>query len=343
MSQSPSAIQNWLDRDFFELGSFLTSADGESVIFGKGGSYTLVDRFYETDAPVFYLKDFFQNSYLAYLPKAYLKVSKASVMAYLNSVTLSPEDFSPVENDDELYQKDFTLLKSAFNQELEKVVLVSRESYESFEGPTTISYLLNKAMRFGTGLPYGFWHGHYGMIGSTPELLYQADKELLKTFALAGTAKEGQETELLNSAKDRHEHNLVIKDISEKLLPFTSEQVIHETGIHHYKNIIHLKTDIESKALPGIDLTNLTNALSPTAALGGYPKGTSLKFLQCSKYYQKYPNRYFGSAFGLITPDWTEGQHLFIESGGGVVKESEFSKELEEIHMKRNTIRKHYL
>ena len=39
---------------------------------------------------------------------------------------------------------------------------------------------------------------------------------------------------------------------------------------------------------------------------------------------------------------WKESE-LFIESGGGVVSESDFSKELEEIHLKRNTIRKHYL
>jgi isochorismate synthase EntC len=39
---------------------------------------------------------------------------------------------------------------------------------------------------------------------------------------------------------------------------------------------------------------------------------------------------------------WKDHQ-LFIECGGGVVPESVLEKEIEEIHLKRNTIRKHYL
>ncbi|NCY26051.1 MAG: hypothetical protein EBX37_14775 [Alphaproteobacteria bacterium] len=34
---------------------------------------------------------------------------------------------------------------------------------------------------------------------------------------------------------------------------------------------------------------------------------------------------------------------VFIESGGGVVAESELIKEMEEIHLKRNTIKNYYL
>lgn len=352
MSESPSAISKWLDRDFFETGAFLCSHDGKTITFAKGGSSILVDRFFPTPQPIFYLKDFYQESYLAYTPISVKEFSLEEIKAEFRPVDIG--DHSPIYNDDDIYEKDFELLKSAFKFNLKKVVLVSRESYENFEGEKTIRHLIHKAFNFGVGTPYGYWNKQYGVIGSTPELLYQVQDEKLTTFALAGTAKLGLEEELLKSQKDRIEHNLVIQDIQEKLVDFTTDLAIQETKIHAYKSIVHLKTDIEGLAKPDIDFTELTNTLSPTAALGGYPKTASLQFLKNSNYGAKYPHRYFGSAFGLMKKDvkafvvsirnvqW-EGKHLFIESGGGVVPDSVLLNEIEEIHLKRNTIRKHYL
>lgn len=354
MGQSPSAFQNWPDRDFFKLGAFLCSPDGDSYTFGKGGTFTLTEKFIESEAPVFYMKDFFENTYFAYTPDSFITISKANFLAWLKAQSVSHTPVSPIENDDEIYQKDFELLRSAFSESLQKVVLVSRETYEPFEGEATVKKLLRAAVELGTGTPYGFWNGQYGVIGSTPEFLYSVDDKILRTFALAGTAKKGDEVELLNSKKDRHEHDLVIKDIVEKISGFVSSIHVHETDIHPFKNIVHLRTDIEGKINEDADFTKLTSVMSPTAALGGYPKEASLKFLKGSNYAQKYPKRYFGSAFGLVTKhtkafvvsirnvQW-EGSHLFIESGGGVVPESILSKEMDEIHLKRNTIRKNYL
>lgn len=350
MKESPSALLKWLDRDFFKLGAFLSSSDGEYVTFAKGGSFTVVEQFLETADPVFYLKDFYQNTYLAYIPANTFKIRRSEV----SIPEVGHDHFSPISNDDDLYQKDFSLLQSVFGPELQKVVLVSREDYESFEGERTITHLIKKAFEFGTGIPYGFWDGQYGVIGSTPELLYHAKGGSLETFALAGTARLGEENKLLHSSKDRHEHDLVIQDIREKLQAFTDQITVGETGIHAYKAIVHLKTNITAQMPAATNYTDLTNSFSPTAALGGYPKSASLNFLKGSNYGIKYPKRYFGSTFGLITEEsktfivsirnvqW-ENKHLFIESGGGVVPESVFEKELDEIHLKRNTIRKHYL
>lgn len=352
MSGSPSALSQWLDRDFFESGAFLCSHDGKSIIFAKGGASTIVNSFAPSTDPVFYLKDFYQESYLAYTPASIREFGLDEIKAEFKNAL--PGNHSPISNDDDIYEKDFKLLKSSFGPNLKKVVLVSRESFDNFEGEKSIRSLIQRAFDFGTGTPYGYWNQHYGVIGSTPELLYQVKDGELTSFALAGTAKLGQEEELLKSQKDRIEHNLVIQDIQEKLQNFTTDLVIHETKIHPYKNIVHLKTDMNGKVRTGIDFTALTNSMSPTAALGGYPKSASLQFLRDSNYGAKYPRRYFGSAFGLIDKgvklfvvsirnvQW-EGKHLFIESGGGVVPDSVLLKEMDEIHLKRNTIRKHYL
>src|SRR3954462_1796058 len=109
MGQSPSAFQNWPDRDFFKLGAFMATPDGESYTFAKGGSFTVTDKISETENPVFFLKDFFENSYLAYSPASFITLSKANVLAWIKGLSVSHTPVSPVGNDDDLYEKDFDL------------------------------------------------------------------------------------------------------------------------------------------------------------------------------------------------------------------------------------------
>ncbi len=350
METSLSEHSEWFDREFFELGAFLGTSSGEKVLFAKGGSISEVSEFSTTQETVFYLKDFYRNTYLAYRPRTILSLNPSEVP----TLQVEHSHFSPVSNDDDIYEKDFERLKNSFGPSLQKVVLISRETYGSFEGEKSIRHLFNRAFSFGTGQPYGIWNKNYGVIGSTPELLYSVTKNTLRTFALAGTAKINEGQKLLESSKDRHEHNLVIQDISEKLKSLGAEIYVQETKLHPYKTIVHLKTDIEGNLGFDTNLTELTNLLSPTAALGGYPKENSLNFLKSSSYSRVYPKRYFGSALGVINPEmkefvvairnvqWEKG-HYFIESGGGVVPESELKKEMDEIHLKRSTIQRHYL
>lgn len=354
MKESLSPLAKWLDSDFWKQGAFLTSADGETIVFGKGGKTSKAQKLVTSEKPIFYLKDFYQNSYLKYEPHTYLECTREEFNEYLEEIEESSSKYRALKNDDGIYEHDFNKLNATFSSELEKVVLLSREYYQGFQGEKSIKAFLKRAFEFGTGFPYGLWDQDYGVIGSTPELLYDIDFDELKTFALAGTAKIGEKNTLLNSKKDRHEHDVVIQDIAEKLKPFVMELEVGETHLHPYKNIVHLKTDITAVVDEDVDLTKLTNLMSPTAALGGYPKANSLKFLQDSQYGQKYPLRYFGSAFGIVSEDikefivsirnvqWNK-EGLYIESGGGVVAESELSQELAEIHLKRETIRKHYL
>lgn len=354
MSGTLTLLNEWIDESFWAQGAFITSSDGEHVTLAKGGKQLILETINSSAIPVFYLKDFYQDHFLAYIPNQYLEVSKGNFLHWLDQKTDRHEHISPISNEDDLYHKDFIQLKNYISENLKKVVLVSRETYEAFEGKKTILRLIKKSFTFGPGLPYGIWGQNSGMIGCTPEILFKMKKNELHTFALAGTSVAGQEQELINSRKDRKEHKLVVQDIQEKLKSFSSELRISETKVEPFKNLIHLKTDITAELQPEIDLNKLILSLSPTAALGGYPKATSLEFLKSTHYFQKYPQRYFGSAFGIISSEkkeflvairniqWEMSQ-LFIESGGGIVAESNFEKELEEIHLKRDVIRSHYL
>ncbi len=354
MIKAASSLQNWADRNFWETGAFLASDDGSVVTFGKGGTSVATESFFPGPSPVFYLKDFYSADYLAYLPAEVMTVSRETVIEWLEGTSDTQPALRELGSDDDLYESDFLRLKRSFGDGLQKVVLISRETFAPFSPSDTPRTLLKRAFTFGTGTPYGLWGPGRGVIGSTPELLFNIQGDILRTFALAGTARQGLEEDLLRSPKDRHEHDLVVTDIREKLSIFSPDVRVGATHLLPYKALVHLKTDIEARVSSAVDLTAVTNLLSPTAALGGYPKDLALQFLKQTAYAKKYPHRTFGSAFGVVTPErrhfvvsirnvqW-EGSQLFIESGGGVVEESELVKEVEEFRLKRNTIRKHYL
>ena len=341
----------WCDEEFFKLGAYQAVVGTENILLAKGGELSEAHSFQSSHEAIFYLKDFFTNQYLVYKPRETKLVSRAELLEELN---ITGPGFEIISNEDQTYERDFTQLLQSFGHDLNKVVLISRENYKTQNFKEAQKALFVKSLCFGTGTPYGFWNADYGICGSTPEILFTLSESTLKTFALAGTAKVGQEQELLSSTKDRYEHKLVIDDLKEKLAPFSQSVEVAETHLLSFKNIIHLKTDVSAKLKSDADLAELTSSLSPTAALGGYPKDAALYFLKQTQYQQNHPKRFFGSAFGITSQAFTQfivmirnvqwqQDHFFIESGGGVVPDSQLDREIDEIKLKRSVIRNHYL
>ncbi len=342
------------EGDFFEKGAFLKNPVDQSLLICTGGNFDPVQSFKATDREIFYLKDFYSNSYLRYVPERTWKLFPADQEKLLKELESEAPVFQSIGSEDRIYEEDFQDLLKAFSGNLRKVVMVSRENFLSETELVPLAHLIRKALTFGAGIPYGVWGTGFGIIGSTPEVLFHIAKGELTTHALAGTSKKGSETELLNSQKDLLEHNLVVQDISEKLTPFSGTVQVGEIATTEFKDIIHLKTDIRAAVSEDTDISSLVSALSPTAALGGYPRKESMKFLKETRYFKKYPERAFGSAFGVVSE--TESRFIvmirnvqwkndtfYIESGGGVVPGSELQKELREISWKRNVVKDHYL
>lgn len=346
---------NILEGDFSEKGAFLKNPADGTLLIGTGGQFDIVKHFRPDSREVFYLKDFYSDTYLRYIPERILRLSSVDLEKFLSHSSPDEVKFQSIGTEDHTYQDDFGDLIKSFSGSLRKVVMISRENFVS-DSPSEkiVAHLLRKALSFGAGIPYGIWGSDFGMIGSTPEELFTLRDGLLTTHALAGTATKGNEGELLNSQKDLLEHNLVVQDISEKLVPFSEKIDVGDTHTIEFKNIIHLRTDIRAAVSDDADISELVSALSPTAALGGYPKKESLKFLRETRYFKKYPERSFGSAMGIVTKEesrfivmirnvqWRKDT-FFIESGGGIVPGSELKKELNEIAWKRAVVKDHYL
>ncbi len=142
------------------------------------------------------------------------------------------------------------------------IINILREQY-----PNCYSFLIRTA-------------GYKTFLGCTPERLISFKKNYLLTEALAGSIQRGTTAsedafmgkELMQSSKNAHEHNYVIRAIEQKLAPFVKRI---EKGtkpiIKKLTNVQHLFTPITAWLKEDINPLTILEKLHPTPAVGGYP------------------------------------------------------------------------
>ena len=130
--------------------------------------------------------------------------------------------------------------------------------------------------------------GH-AFLGATPELLVRVQGAELETMALAGSIQRGataaEDADLANallaSAKDRHEHSLVVNALRRRLEPLASQfTVANEPTVLTLSNIQHLHTPVKARLKRQDGVLPLVNVLHPTPAMGGTPRELALDFIQ---------------------------------------------------------------
>jgi len=119
------------------------------------------------------------------------------------------------------------------------------------------------------------------LVGASPELLVARDGDRVTCRPFAGSAPRAADPELDSvagaalaaSAKDRHEHQLVIDTMADALRPLCTELTIAPAPeLSRTTALWHLSTPISGR-LRNISTTamDLTLALHPTPAVGGVP------------------------------------------------------------------------
>lgn len=199
--------------------------------------------------------------------------------------------------------------------------------------------------------PYGFWSGDEGVIGATPEILFEVEGRSLKTMAMAGTlAKaDGTADDLARSAKDQHEHRLVIEDIKKELRSFGAVSA-GATEVVALPTLFHLRTNLSVELEEDADIEKLLRRMHPTAALGVFPRLFGWRWMR------ELPGQddraRFGAPFtvrlsssrvislvGIRNIQW-QGTRVSLGSGCGVVKSSELEAEWRELARKRQSVLK---
>lgn len=337
-----------LDDRFFELGGFTSLNKSTHFVFGKGGFCS--EKKVESINHYFYVKEFYSSEFIYYYPEDLYTFEREEVFSEVNKFLDFELSLGKTRHFDELFAQDFDDLKESLNNHFKKAVLISSEWINTKRPDENKKRVFAKSILSGEGTPYGLWNNRYSVIGITPEILFERKGRNVETLALAGTARRGEDALILSSKKDRVEHDLVVQHILEELKPLSNQIEAGETRVSGFGNLIHLKTPINARLREEIQDAQLINQLSPTAALGGYPKFEALAFLKKTKYFAEFPHRFFGSVFGLNQDESHLGlvmirniqfkdESLVIESGAGIVFESELSKEMQEIILKREAIK----
>lgn len=196
---------------------------------------------------------------------------------------------------------------------------------------------------------YGFWNADQGILGATPEVLFASEGRRLRTMALAGTlAKgDGRESDLLRSAKDQHEHALVVQDLKQELKSLGHVR-IRPTGILDLPSLWHLKTDFELDLHEDLDVARMLKTLHPTAALGVFPRLFGWRWMR------ELPGQEDRARYGapmtfrlsdqkvislvaIRNLQWGSSR-IVLGSGCGIVGSSELEAEWNELARKRESV-----
>ncbi|MGB0452552.1 MAG: chorismate-binding protein [Bacteriovoracaceae bacterium] len=246
---------------------------------------------------------------------------------------------------DQRFIDDYNIAKDLIEaKQLNKAVIYNTYEIE-LDKPFNVFELslLRKKIPHNTSL-YGFWKEDQGLIGLSPELLFEKqENNSFKTCALAGTSLD--ETELLGKANTNEEQQTVFNhfesifqkknwlyQVSPKsTLSFGKLKHIHQEIVFHYYG----KGD------------QLVSELAPTPAVGVFPSD-KLKETWNNFNFNHLETPYAGTfhfesqshdkAIVMIRALEWKKNIVSVHAGCGIVKDSILHEEIEESHNKIKTV-----
>ncbi len=234
---------------------------------------------------------------------------------------------------------------------LTKAVIAREVTVSSPEQIDVHAVLLRLKATFGSSYRYSV----DGFIGASPELLISVDGNTVRSRPLAGTTPRTGDpgtdqraaAELLASEKNQIEHRVVIDMIHDTLLPWCSYLDWEpEPSVLSVANVQHLATMLEGHLSdPRPNVLELVRALSPTPALGGFPKTEALALIAEA---EGFVRGNYGGAVGWVNAvgdgTWAvaircaelspDRRSARLVAGGGIVADSEPFSELAETQAK---------
>ncbi|KHO23442.1 isochorismate synthase MenF [Mycolicibacterium setense] len=206
--------------------------------------------------------------------------------------------------------------------------------------------------------PAGAAHAGTVLVGASPELLVAREGETVICQPFAGSAPRSPDPEidaanaaaLAASAKNRHEHQLVVDMMRQALDPLCAElEIAEEPQLHGTDALWHLSTPVvgrlRERHTTAIDLAL---ALHPTPAVGGVPNDRAAALIS----ELEGDRGFYAGAVGWCDSNgdgrWvvsircavlSADRHTALASaGGGIVAESDPDDEVDETTTKFRTI-----
>lgn len=345
-------LQDWLS--FLRCGSLIRLEDDLYII--GWGKRTWFENYFSSPTPFFFFPDFFLSS-----PNVWFQHEK---IAFVTCQELLDNLPNQVKKRDlkwshpfkEHFESTLLDLKNLFSQGLlKKVVPYTFEEAEDDFNPARLSTSLRHLLEYTKDQflhVYGFWGDKEGMLGASPEILFEYSEKTpqkVKTIACAGTKRSELRESLLDDPKEMFEHQLVIEGLMEALAPLGSVEV-GKTQLLHLPTLSHVITPVEVEMDDPTDFLTLVKALHPTPALGAFPKIPGEEWLK--SYERKVPRQRYGAPIGYLNVQkstakcivgirniqW-DTEKLMIGAGCGLVEKSLKQNEWQEIYLKIASIK----
>ncbi len=186
--------------------------------------------------------------------------------------------------------------------------------------------------------------------GCSPELLIKKRGQRVETRPIAGTRPRGRNpgqdrrmsSELLLSEKERAEHVMLVdlerNDLGRVCVP-GSVRVTESMAIERYSHVMHIVSHVAGTLRPSVDFFRAVEAVFPGGTITGCPKIRCMEILDELEPVKR--GMFFGSAgwFGfqgdgelnlLIRTGIVQDGRLFLQTGSGIVADSDPDKEYEE-------------
>ena len=188
--------------------------------------------------------------------------------------------------------------------------------------------------------PGCFVYADRGFVGATPELLVRRTGVDVTCRPMAGTVAPGADLDELVSVKNRHEHEVVIGEVTAALRRACDDVDAAGPRPSSFADVTHLVTDIRAHVRDAsTTAVDLALALHPTPAVAGTPRAAALDLIDRVEHTPR--GRYAGPVgwvhasgdgeFAVaLRGALVRGRHAVLHAGAGIVAGSRPDAEWDE-------------
>lgn len=189
---------------------------------------------------------------------------------------------------------------------LEKVVLAREVRARSARPFNPAAALEALRQAYPETFVFAVARGGSTFLGASPERLVGLKDGMVRASALAGSIGRGATPEedaalgqaLLTSAKDRHEHAVVVRRIVAHLADLCEDvNAPAAPELMRLRNVQHLFTPVTGRIRPGYTIFDLVERLHPTPALGGQPREAALAWIRAR---ERLDRGWYGAPVGWV-------------------------------------------
>ena len=219
--------------------------------------------------------------------------------------------------------------------EFEKVVAARSVRYEISPAPDPVRVLARLRVLAPECTRFALRRGAATFLGATPERLVSLRAGVVETEALAASIRAGdpaRHAELLDSSKERVEHELVADELVRRLEALATEiRRPSRPEVRSLRHVLHLWTPIRAVLREPLHVLELVERLHPTPAVGGVPTADALRFIA-----EREPGErgWYAGPIGwcdargegefavALRSGLLEGSHADLYAGAGIVRAS---------------------